>query len=103
MSVLEEVSGTVVWVGFCDGSDSSKREVGVGLEVGTNIPPSPYSSQLRLMFGNLFLIASTCIRVGFVLPLKMLDSEAVLMPVILENVCWFMCCASISCFILSFM
>jgi hypothetical protein len=25
------------------------------------------------------------------------------MPVILENVCWFMCCASISCFILSFM
>ena len=87
MSVLGEGSETVIGVGLCDGSDSSKREVGVGLEVGTNIPPSPYSSQLRLMFGNLFLIASTCIRVGFVLPLKMLDSEAVLMPVILENVC----------------
>ena len=87
MSVFGEVSGTVVWIGFCDESDSSKREVGVGLLVGTNMPPSPYNSQFRLMFGNLFLIASTCIRVGLVLPLKMLDSEAVLMPVILENVC----------------
>lgn len=73
-----------------------------GVSVGTNIPPTPYSNHSRLMLGNFFLIASTCISVGCVLLLNMLEREAVLMPVILANVCWFMCCASISCFILSF-
>lgn len=35
-------------------------------------------------------------------PVKMLLSDAVPMPVKVAKVCWFMCCASISCRILSF-
>lgn len=67
-----------------------------------SIPPVPLSNHMGFTFGNFSNMASTWLRVGRVLPVKMLLSEAVPIPVKEAKVCWFMCCASISWRILSF-
>ncbi len=68
----------------------------------SNIGPVPHMSQSVRTLGNVLWMASTILLVGLVRPVKMELSVAFEMPMLPANDCWFMCWASMSCLILSF-
>ena len=103
LSLLETLSVAAVDADWFPEVDNPAVVVSERALLDISIGPVPNRSHSILMSGNFLLMASTMLRVGLVLPLKMLLSEAGDISIYSANDCWVICLSSMSCLILSFM